>query len=180
MTSVLSRLRELEAKATYEFLPGYLITEDGAVYSIATNWRGYGPRRLKTSLNRYGYHRVRCSGRAYRVHRLVALAFLPTPPPGSQIRHLDGDKNNNHISNLRWGTARDNADDRERHGHTARGSRNGWAKLADSDVLTIRAERARGIQQLELAARYGVCATTIRTAERGTRYRDAHACLDTT
>lgn len=51
------------------------------------------------------------------VHRLVAWAWIGLPSSKHlQVCHYDGDKLNNHYKNLRWGTIRDNADDRLRHG----------------------------------------------------------------
>jgi len=43
-----------------------------------------------------------------RVHRLVALAFLPTVEGKVFVDHIDQDKMNNNLSNLRWATASEN------------------------------------------------------------------------
>lgn len=41
--------------------------------------------------------------RYFRVHRLVAIAFLPPPQSGqTQVEHIDCDKHNNKVENLRW------------------------------------------------------------------------------
>lgn len=41
--------------------------------------------------------------RYFRVHRLVAIAFLPAPQEGqTQVEHIDCDKHNNKVANLRW------------------------------------------------------------------------------
>lgn len=104
----------------------YEVTPNGRVFSIAHNWRGYGRREMRQALNADGYPSVRLTingkRRRFAVHRLVALAYLsPRPSEQHEIRHLDGDKINNHAANLAWGTRQDNAADRERHGRTSRG-----------------------------------------------------------
>lgn len=103
--------------------PGYEVTQDGRVFSTGTNWRGYGRREMQQDLNDGGYPSVRIllNGKRKRmaVHRLVAMHYLPPrPSPHHEIRHLDGNKLNPHATNLAWGTKRDNAADRERHGRT--------------------------------------------------------------
>ena len=105
--------------------PGYRVTADGRVFS-ATNWRGYGERELSQLPHKGGYLSVRMVVDGHRkrflVHRLVAATFLPArPSPAHEVRHLDGNKLNNAASNLAWGTRKENADDRERHGRTSRG-----------------------------------------------------------
>jgi len=52
------------------------------------------------------------------VHELVLLAFegdRPASSERSEIRHLDGDKLNNRLSNLKYGTTKENAADRKLH-----------------------------------------------------------------
>lgn len=109
----------MSAQHTYE------VTPDGRVYSL-TNWRGYGRRELVQTPNADGYPSVRLilNGKRTRkgVHTLVAAAHLPPrPSPEHQVRHLDGDRLNPNATNLAWGTAAENAADREIHGRTARG-----------------------------------------------------------
>lgn len=121
----------------------YEVTQDGRVYSLSSDWRGYGKRELKQQDNSHGYPSVRIvvNGRRKRVtvHRLVAQRFLPPrPSPKHQIRHVNGNRQDNRASNLKWGTAADNAKDRELHGNTARGSRINTSRLTENDVLRIR------------------------------------------
>lgn len=70
-----------------------------------------GRRILKERHTPRGYRIVDISrdGRCVTktVHRLIALAFLG-PALGRQVSHLDGDKTNNHITNLEWATASEN------------------------------------------------------------------------
>lgn len=40
--------------------------------------------------------------KSYKVHRLVALAFIPNPNDYSEINHIDENKQNNNVKNLEW------------------------------------------------------------------------------
>lgn len=112
---------------------GYAATPDGEIWSIESDWRGYGERPLKHVLTRDFYRSVRLTvGNGTRkrimVHRLIAETFLgPRPSPQHEVRHLDGDRSNNAASNLAWGTRKENADDRARHGRTSHGARHSAA-----------------------------------------------------
>lgn len=115
----------MSAAHTNVLLAGYEVTRDGRVFPT-TNWRGLGRRELAQNLNDDGYPSVRVTlaGKRvrYSVHSLVAFAHLPPRSSSAhEVRHLDGDKMNPHADNLAWGTPKENADDRERHGRTSRG-----------------------------------------------------------
>ena len=60
-------------------------------------------RLVKTFKDLNGYDCVNLQNETYQVHSLVAKVFL-SDPPGllSQIKHLNGDKSDNSVSNLRW------------------------------------------------------------------------------
>src|ERR1700677_4179390 len=107
----------------------YTVTEDGRVFSDS-GWRGHGLVELVQHPNSDGYPSVRLYINGVRkrqaVHKLVAEKYLPArPSPEHEIRHLDGTKTNNHRDNLVWGTALENAADRQSHGRTVRGDKHG-------------------------------------------------------
>jgi len=62
---------------------------------------------------KYGKYRfilLRKNGKVgkFSIHRLVAQAFIPNPENKLQIDHIDGDKLNNKVDNLRWVTGKEN------------------------------------------------------------------------
>lgn len=66
------------------------------------------PRRLRPIIDRRGYYYVRIKNKAYNVHRLVALTFIPTKDTSLHVDHIDGDRLNNDVENLRWCTQKEN------------------------------------------------------------------------
>ena len=83
------------------------------------------------------------------------------------VRHLDGDKLNNRLSNLAWGTHEENAADKVEHGTSNHGERNPQAKLTRSLVAQMRAERASGDTFKQIAERHGVADMTAHRAITG-------------
>lgn len=80
--------------------PNYSIDECGTVKSV------YVSKTLKPRTAGKGYlcYQLRNSNgkKNEYIHRLVALTFIPNPDNLPQVDHMDGDKTNNHVSNLRW------------------------------------------------------------------------------
>ena len=81
--------------------PNYLIYDDGRIYSKF----GKG-RFLKPCNNGRGYMQVSLCKDGKRkqmfVHRLIALHYIDNPENKGEVDHIDRDKTNNDISNLRW------------------------------------------------------------------------------
>jgi hypothetical protein len=92
----------------------YEVDANGNVWSIRSG-------RLLAPWILGGYLRVRLYGgperiETRRVHVIVLEAFVGPRPEGMQCCHGDGDRTNNILSNLRWGTAQENAFDAVAHG----------------------------------------------------------------
>jgi hypothetical protein len=83
----------------------YLVSEDGVVVNSSR-------LILKTDLNSAGYKRVTLMSEGKRlrifVHKLVALTYLPRVEGKENVNHKDGNKLNNHYSNLEWVTPSEN------------------------------------------------------------------------
>lgn len=106
---------------------GYQASDDGRIRSVdrlvRNRWGNEHFRRgrqLATSLSRRGYLSGNLSHDGQRinfeVHVLVAEAWHGTRPANMQVRHLNGNKLNNHPSNLAWGTTSANNSDKVSHG----------------------------------------------------------------
>ena len=109
-------------------IPGYEayyeVPARGKVRSLVRvggNNRRYGGKVLAGAIGEYGYaYVVLCvknRRRSFRVHELVAMAFLGEKPEWAEcVRHDDGDPANNWATNLFYATDSENAYDRVRHG----------------------------------------------------------------
>lgn len=101
---------------------GYLeVSDTGLIRSVEREVRHkYGTtmriksREIKGHPDPKGYLKVRTSinkeKTSIKIHRAVAEAFIPNPNNKPQVDHIDGDKTNNTVSNLRWVTNRENFD----------------------------------------------------------------------
>lgn len=67
---------------------------------------------LKPSVHYKGYLEVKLyknnSSKVFKIHRLVASAFIPNPENKPQVNHIDGNKQNNCVDNLEWNTQSEN------------------------------------------------------------------------
>jgi len=92
----------------------YAVGEDCHVYSLVTtggvNSKRLTPLPMKYFLSKRGYYTVKLSKNSsqkrYFVHRIVMLALVG--PSELDVNHMDGNKTNNHISNLEYVTRKEN------------------------------------------------------------------------
>ena len=82
----------------------YQVSSHGRVRSFKWN----RCKILKTRKDKKGYIVVTLTKHSKnyvpKVHRLVAIAFIPNPNNLPQVNHKDEDKSNNNIDNLEWCT----------------------------------------------------------------------------
>ena len=85
----------------------YIIHQDGRIYTK------YKKEPLKYYITKYGYYQLQlCHNykpQSFLLHRLIAIHYIPNPNNYLYVDHIDRDRLNNHISNLRWVTSSMNA-----------------------------------------------------------------------
>lgn len=157
--------------------PGYSVTESGEVFTHRRRFglgkgRGGGvridgeyARKLGSWTGHGGYQYVSVATprgqRAVPVHALLMDAFVGPAPDGQEVRHLDG-TTNNALSNLAYGTPKQNAEDRLRCGVRMEGESHPRAKLTEADVRDIRSRAASGESLRQMARARGLGLTTVK------------------
>lgn len=91
-----------------KFHPDYFVHADGYVISM----KRVKEHRMKGGSSTRGYAQVTLITNGIQsqhlVHRLVAETFLDKLVGKTEVNHIDGDKKNNHVSNLEWVTGSEN------------------------------------------------------------------------
>ena len=148
---------------------GYQVSTFGRVKSFHRGKR----RILKPAVSIHGYLYVSLpkDNKMWKpkIHRLVALSFLPKVEGKKQINHIDTHKLNNHVSNLEWCTPTENNLHAVGNGLIKSGEDNYNAKLTNEQARYIR-DNPDGLTGKELAKKFGVCTTTISTIRQGKKY----------
>lgn len=151
--------------------PLYSVDELGNVY------RDGREAPLAPSADKDGYHSVylSCNGKTTRrtVHRLTLEAFIGLRPEGFQCCHLDGNRSNNVLSNLKWGSRIENESHKAVHGTKPVGVKNGQHRLTEDQVLLIRARKSSGLRNWgagALAREFGVHLRTVYMVSSGRQW----------
>lgn len=157
--------------------PGIVACCCGRIWSSGKT-KGHAFRELKRTPGRREYLVVQLNigGRKLKrhVHRLVLLAFVGSAD-GMECRHLNGDPTDNRADNLVWGTPRENAADRDRHGRTVIGTRSihVGTVLDDAAVRAAVARVEEGESIRSVARSLGLSMSTVWRWVRGLQRRAA-------
>lgn len=137
---------------SYCKLGGKSITSEPKILSVPINGNGYPAKYIK--------------GVNYRIHKLVAYAFIPNPDGLPMVNHIDGDKTNNLVSNLEWCDKSHNERHAERMGlkNKARGEVCNKSHLTNDIVMEIYRSV---IGARELGRQYGINHSTVSNIKTG-------------
>ena len=142
----------------------YQVSNLGRVKSLPRerrNRQGYyytKEKILKQTNTSTGYKKVELfngTRKSYKVHRLVAQAFLNNEYNKPQVNHKDGNKINNNVNNLEWVTGSKNII----HAYKT-GLNPNMKTLNDDDI--IYKYTIEGLNMKEIASIYNVCINTIK------------------
>jgi hypothetical protein len=155
--------------------PGYEASNHGRVRTYYIRGRTFDysriPKLIRPTLwNGYRYFKL-CSDRkriTKSAANLVLLAFIGPKPNNMEACHNDGNKLNDHLSNLRYDTRQNNILDipEEKRSRMVMVDRK---HLKDRIVITIMERLSKGECAAELAKEYGVSEATVSRWKNGTR-----------
>ena len=135
----------------------YSITDEGKVYSHISQ-KYLAPRRSKNGYVSVSLQKKGMKPRSFSIHRLVLSHFGEQVNDKLCVNHKDGNKLNNHISNLEWCTYSENILHADKNGlrKVKRGETHSWSILSDHDVSKIRELYEKGLSQYKIARQYSI------------------------
>lgn len=157
----------------------YAVTDDGRVWSYEKSRtlknggiRIFPAKFLKPSFrgnHGHQYHFVELYSKAFSVHRLVALTYLPNPKKYAQVNHKDGDRLNNNVSNLEWCNQKQNSQHAQASNLFVQkyGEEHGGHKLSTLAVIAMRRKRSRGAKLVELSKEFRTSVSNVSYICRG-------------
>lgn len=139
------------------------VYEDGTVERAPNKrWRDW--EVCKWSDNGNGYYSVGASGKRIYVHRLVAEAYLKKPSEDhTQVNHIDGNKGNNHYTNLEWITPSNNIQHAHKEGlMRGRVEYGSTTYRSEEDIVAVYSDIVlNGMGITEAAKKHGFSRTTV-------------------
>lgn len=148
--------------------PSYEVSDAGQVRHVFTG-SILGAHRTSGDYLQVGLMTSTGRNRSQRLHRVVAIAFIPNPEGKAEVNHKDCDRRNNAAANLEWTTKRENIDHAIISGRYDPTVICPWQKITEADDAIIRADTTT--PSSVLAAKYGVTAGHISRIRKGTRPR---------
>lgn len=109
----------------------------------------------------------------FKVHRLVAMAFIPNPENKSEVNRINFIKDDNRVENLEWVTPKENVNHMVSNGrnNVSHGESHYASKFKESDIIEIREMYANGVVQRRLSEKYNCCPRTICSIVHGETWK---------
>lgn len=155
----------------------YYISTTGEIYSTykkslmipKEDKDGYYEISLRTRIN---------SSKTWKVHKLVALTYIGTPPDyltDPTVDHIDSNIKNNDYTNLRWINREINSSIRKNKGT---GEQNHEAILTEKQVVEICELLTQKVSLIKIAQKYGVEKSTISNIRRKKTWTHLTKCYE--
>lgn len=141
----------------------YQVSNFGRIKSFVVSKKG----RIRKGVSAQGYPQVQLKGNGNgtfesgKIHRLVAMVFIPNPNNLPEVNHIKGDRGDCRAWMLEWSTSSDNM----KHAYRILGKRNNLenqkgeghynAKFKREDIIKIRSLALEGKTPTEIAKMYG-------------------------
>lgn len=173
---VLTTLSTKEVWETVEEFPRYSVSSWGRVRNDET---GYiltphtdslsKTNRLTITLSKPGGSRAADTKKDFRIHILVAKAFIGPRPKGAEVCHKNGLAWDNRVENLRYCTSKENSEDSKLHGTTAK-RHLPTTKLTQADVDWLRSPDSLYLNNYKAAEVLGVSRELVRDVRNNKRW----------
>lgn len=156
-----------------KWVPGwegkYSVTEDGEIFShqrtkcirkSRIKEGGYVCLTLTTDYKKKNLY----------VHRAVAMCFVGNPHNHTEVNHIDGDKLNNHYTNLEWCSRKENQQHAVRLGliRNPKGGNHPSATMSEKVAREIKFSMG---SNKEVSAKYGVHTSTVNSIRKGRSWK---------
>lgn len=148
-------------------IPGfsdYLIDDSGVVYSLRRGGNFVKPDTSGRYL-RVVLYNDQGERRKESVHRLVLLAWEGPSP--LQVNHLDGNKHNNHVTNLEYCTHVQNMKHAAENGLLPKGENSPVSVISNADTKAVMSLKGTGLTQQKVSALFGISRQLVSEIWRG-------------
>lgn len=150
------------------------VSKNGDIYRNCNNSQRY---KFIPRIGYRGYYKIMIrigkTRKNFYLHRLLAMTFISNPKNLSEVIHLDGNKLNNDLNNLAWGTHQENMS--AKNWHHNKGENCGSSKLTWKIIKAIRGlfKRRTPVTQFRLAEYFGVSQPVISDIIRGKAWQES-------